>query len=248
MRTPDVNEYRRLQELGTTLSFNQYAHEKLNSTPKSYSEYTYGGISPEYRSYGGVTAVSRPDGSYFSRDSGNTQTNTVWEEDRRAADAPKLQAERYSTEDDRSVPNIQALCAGGYGDEISDKYLAVAREKYNSDTVNIYFSPYPISNTEKFNIRFYDTDTHTNISIPNSLSIRSIYDMMAIVETITESDHYSEELYGTKEHMVAQWIAHNAAHDIATNEFTPDFIIDLSPVLQTLRQAHRSLTLGKMET
>lgn len=34
---------------------------------------------------------------------------------------------------------------------------------------------------------------------------------------IIESPYYSEEKYGSKAFMRAQWIAHNAAHDIATS-------------------------------
>ena len=55
-----------------------------------------------------------------------------------------------------------------------------------------------------------------SINIRESLQITDEYEMQAILEVITESENYSEEVYGSIPFMKAQWITHNLAHDLAT--------------------------------
>lgn len=68
-------------------------------------------------------------------------------------------------------------------------------------------------NAEIYNVN----STATNISIGESLTIRSKYEQNAVLDVIIESPYYSEDVYGSKSFMRAQWVAHNVCDDNASS-------------------------------
>ena len=99
-----------------------------------------------------------------------------------------------------------------------EERLAAAREKYNAETVNIFVRGKGRAKKGKINVCFYRSRKNIpmSINIRESLQITDEYEMQAILEVITESENYSEEVYGSIPFMKAQWITHNLAHDLAT--------------------------------
>lgn len=57
---------------------------------------------------------------------------------------------------------------------------------------------------------------HLIFSIKDSLNIRSQYEQNAFLDVIIDSPYYSDEIYGSKSFMRAQWVAHNTCYDIAS--------------------------------
>ena len=73
--------------------------------------------------------------------------------------------------------------------------------------------------------------------------------MAAVVETIIRNENYSKDLFGTREHMVAQWIAHNLTYDIVTIENTPETverIISTMSGSNTLEESSKKLDLRQI--
>ena len=96
----------------------------------------------------------------------------------------------------------------------------IAAEKYNKDTVNVYKEGIGIPQEGKLNVRVYDVNeegTKVNISIEDSLSIEARYEMDAVLDVIMESEYYSYDMFGSKDFMRAQWVAHNAGYKIASS-------------------------------
>ena len=97
-------------------------------------------------------------------------------------------------------------------------YSVQAKEKYNGDTVSVYERGDPNASQKKINAEIYSPSEGTsNISIDKSLEITSGYEMDAILDVIIESEYYSEDVYGSKKFMKAQWVAHNIAHSVASS-------------------------------
>ena len=97
-------------------------------------------------------------------------------------------------------------------------YSAQAQEKYNKDTVSVYERGDPSASKKSINAEiYYPSDGVSNISIDKSLEITSGYEMDAVLDVITESEYYSEDVYGSKKFMKAQWVAHNVAHSVASS-------------------------------
>lgn len=95
-----------------------------------------------------------------------------------------------------------------------------AKEKYNKDTVNVYMSGEGISDHTKVNAMAYIANSeknYLNISIDKSLEISNQYEMNAVLDVIIESDIYSEEVFGSRSFMRAQWIAHNVSYKVAAS-------------------------------
>lgn len=70
-------------------------------------------------------------------------------------------------------------------------------------TVNVVWDSDPLPE-DKLNVYFYTTGKngeYTNIKIPDSLSVSDEYKMLAVAEVITQNSNYSEEKFGTKEHI-----------------------------------------------
>ena len=107
-----------------------------------------------------------------------------------------------------------------------------AAEKYNSDTVNVYKENVSGSyDPTKFNTRFYIAKNGLeNIDISKSLSIKNEFEMEAFLDVIINSPYYSEEKFGTRQFMKAQWIAHNYSYYISSNSligyYTMKFLSD----------------------
>lgn len=68
------------------------------------------------------------------------------------------------------------------------------------------------------NAEVYDvSDVASNISIDNSLNVSSGCEQDAVLDVIIASPYYSEDVYGSKDFMKAQWFAHNACYYIASS-------------------------------
>lgn len=78
--TPSVEEYHKLQSLGSNMSFYDYAHAKLDAQTKSYSQFAYEMSlgKPQFLSYGDVTEVNRPEGAYYVRGEGYAHANATF--------------------------------------------------------------------------------------------------------------------------------------------------------------------------
>ncbi len=97
-------------------------------------------------------------------------------------------------------------------------YTQKAQEKYNSGNVAVYEENTPPVQKGDINAEIYHiSDSMSNIKIDNSLNITSGYEQEAILDVIIESPYYSEEAYGNRAFMRAQWVAHNACYDIASS-------------------------------
>ena len=93
------------------------------------------------------------------------------------------------------------------------------QEKYNEDTINIYMEGNGVDDASKLNVRFYIADAekgYVNINIDKSLEITDVYDMYAVLTVIVNSEYYSEEMFGSVDYMIGQWIAHNECYNIAS--------------------------------
>ena len=94
-----------------------------------------------------------------------------------------------------------------------------AKEKYNSSTVNVYRRDNGSPVDDKLNVEVYvanEEKDFLNIQIKDSLTITSTYEMNAVLEVVMESEHYSEERFGSRSFMAAQWVAHNECNNIAS--------------------------------
>lgn len=72
----------------------------------------------------------------------------------------------------------------------------------------------------KINVQFYypqtiQTDTMFFI-IRDSLQITDEAEMIAILETVSRSEYFDAEAYGSVSYMRAEWLAHNYAYSMAT--------------------------------
>ena len=93
-----------------------------------------------------------------------------------------------------------------------------ANDKYNSGNVEVYERGNSNINLKTVNAEiYYPNSTVSNISIGESLAIRSKYEQNAVLDVIIESPYYSEDVYGSKAFMRAQWVAHNVCYDIASS-------------------------------
>ena len=102
----------------------------------------------------------------------------------------------------------------------TSNYQKTASEKYNKETVNVYFEGEGEPKNDMLNAKVYVADkdkNYLNISIDKSLDVDNKYEMNAVLDVIIDSEYYSEDLFGTKDFMRAQWIAHNMAYDIASS-------------------------------
>ena len=107
----------------------------------------------------------------------------------------------------------------GHASAIAKAKRKNAQEKYNEDTINIYMEGNGVDDASKLNVRFYIADAekgYVNISIDKSLEITDVYDMYAVLTVIVNSEYYSEEMFGSVDYMIGQWIAHNECYNIAS--------------------------------
>ena len=117
------------------------------------------------------------------------------------------------------------LCLPVEAEEVADpstpeERLAVAREKYNAETINVYVRGKGKVKKGKINVCFYRSKKNQpmNINIRGSLQINDPYEMRAVLEVIMGNENYDEAIYGSVSFMKAQWITHNIAHGMATGE------------------------------
>lgn len=107
------------------------------------------------------------------------------------------------------------------GDEDqTPNYEAEAHSRYNESNVSVYERGDDSAPRKEVNVEFYHPggdENRTNISIDKSLEITSSYEQDAILDVIIASPLYSEEKFGTKEFMRAQWQAHNMCYSVATS-------------------------------
>ena len=107
----------------------------------------------------------------------------------------------------------------GHASAIAKAKRKNAQEKYNEDTINIYMEGNGVDDASKLNVRFYIADAekgYVNINIDKSLEITDVYDMYAVLTVIVNSEYYSEEMFGSVDYMIGQWIAHNECYNIAS--------------------------------
>ena len=107
----------------------------------------------------------------------------------------------------------------GHASAIAKAKRENAQGKYNEDTINIYMEGNGIDDASKLNVRFYIADAekgYVNINIDKSLEITDVYDMYAVLTVIVNSEYYSEEMFGSVDYMIGQWIAHNECYNIAS--------------------------------
>ena len=124
------------------------------------------------------------------------------------------------------TPDYPAWVGGQVAAMIHDQIDSISQakqhavKKYNQSTVNVYYSGSGSPDANKVNAKFYDIDTASgavNIQVDQSKSITSRYEINAVLDVIISSEYYSKELFGSKEFMHAQWLAHNWSHDIAAS-------------------------------
>ena len=107
----------------------------------------------------------------------------------------------------------------GHASAIAKAKRKNAQEKYNEDTINIYMEGNGVDDASKLNVRFYIADAekgYVNINIDKSLEITNVYEMYAVLSVIVNSEYYSEEMFGSVDYMIGQWIAHNECYNIAS--------------------------------
>ena len=107
----------------------------------------------------------------------------------------------------------------GHASAIAKAKRENAQGKYNEDTINIYMEGNGIDDASKLNVRFYIADAEkgcVNINIDKSLEITNVYVMYAVLSVIVNSEYYSEEMFGSVDYMIGQWIAHNECYNIAS--------------------------------
>ena|GEM_PF-6946188 len=107
----------------------------------------------------------------------------------------------------------------GHASAIAKAKRENAQGKYNEDTINIYMEGNGIDDASKLNVRFYIADAekgYVNINIDKSLEITNVYEMYAVLSVIVNSEYYSEEMFGSVDYMIGQWIAHNECYNIAS--------------------------------
>ena len=108
-----------------------------------------------------------------------------------------------------------ALLSSDANHSVPDRSF-VAHQNYNSNTVNV-FEDNTKSDSNKINLHIYGTEEITNVNIDKSLCIDNPFDREAVLDVFMESDYYSEETFGTKRFMLAQWEAHNLCYKIANS-------------------------------
>lgn len=93
--------------------------------------------------------------------------------------------------------------------------------------VNVYKSNEDKDIPGKINMRVYEvkskvkigdeikTVTYWNVYVSESLSLQERDQIDAALEVFMESEYYSEDVFGTKAFMRAQWIAHNVTYGLA---------------------------------
>ena len=107
----------------------------------------------------------------------------------------------------------------GHASAIAKAKRENAQGRYNEDTINIYMEGNGIDDASKLNVRFYIADAekgYVNINIDKSLEITNVYEMYAVLSVIVNSEYYSEEMFGSVDYMIGQWIAHNECYNIAS--------------------------------
>ena len=88
------------------------------------------------------------------------------------------------------------------------------------DDVNVYMEGSGSAIEGKVNARIYYPTSDSsvmNINIDKSLGIRGAKDQDTVLEAIIDSPYYTEEVFGPKSVMHAEWAAHNASYDIASS-------------------------------
>ena len=96
------------------------------------------------------------------------------------------------------------------------KYQQDAAEKYNKSTVNVYVEGTGAPKEDMLNVKVYTTEKgYKNINIDKSLNVKNEYEMEAVLNVIMGSGLYKKEIFGSKEFMMAQWIAHNESYNMA---------------------------------
>ena len=97
-------------------------------------------------------------------------------------------------------------------------YEQQAQEKYNQSNVSVYERGNAPEEKSTINAEvYYPSDSVSNISIDNSLIVTSGYEQEAVLDVIIDSPYYSEDVYGSKSFMKAQWVAHNVCHSVASS-------------------------------
>jgi len=98
-------------------------------------------------------------------------------------------------------------------------FMKEIKHRYNKYTVNVYREGEGTDKPGKFNMKVYtNNDGFENVHIAESLSITSLEDMNAILDVFIDSQYYSEEKYGNRDIMRAQWVAHNMAYALANSD------------------------------
>ena len=93
-----------------------------------------------------------------------------------------------------------------------------AKEKYNQSNVDVQKRGEPTNDESDLTAEVYHpTDKTTNIKIDDSLKVTSKYEQDAVLDIIIDSPYYSEDIFGNKSFMRAQWGAHNACYNFASS-------------------------------
>ena len=94
----------------------------------------------------------------------------------------------------------------------------LAKQKYNKNTVNVYMSSTSRDVLGKINLRVYSSGPgRYNVHVSDSRKITSPYEMDAILDVFMESEYYSQNVFGSRDFMRAQWIAHHKAYELASS-------------------------------
>lgn len=114
-----------------------------------------------------------------------------------------------------------------YNEEIVPKLRKAAREKYNENTVHVYIKGEEDEIEGMINAFFYrNDDGNVNIHIVESREIEDTFEMGAIIDVISKHPLFSNK-YGSKSHMIAQWIAHNETYKMSKGNFIQKFFVGL---------------------
>ena len=198
--TPSAQDYAQLMRSGAHMSYAQYAYEKSHTVFPSFADYMNG--KQTGRPYYTTVSQGKPSKVPYQR-SYYTGSRT----------SPSVVGVTNAPGYDCGL-NINALGAGNYG---AEQAVDAAKEKYNEDTVHVYKLGEGNENPDKFNLYVYQAGDYLNIAIPDSLEINSYAEQSAILDVLMDSKYYSVDLFGTKAHMMAQWVVHNATHGLASS-------------------------------
>ena len=115
---------------------------------------------------------------------------------------------------------LAAAARGEAGPTGREERLALAREKYNARTVNLYRQGWGRDRAGKLNICFYASGGRevTGIRIKESIQITDEAEMEAVLELIAANENYDPDKFGTISFMKAQWTVHNLLYTMAEGE------------------------------